>query len=76
MNKVSNGWTDKPEMQPRPFKPCSGCRRPLASGETKCQACAQTEKGLGIQGPPGGDADQRPFELPNGDARSGKPGQD
>jgi hypothetical protein len=59
MNKVSNGWSDKPEMQPRPFKYCPNCSRPLAGGETRCQTCAQTEKGVTP------DAVQKPFELPS-----------
>lgn len=70
MNKVSNGWTDKPAMQPRPFKKCPNCGRPLAGSETKCLTCAQVDKGV----PP--DVLPKPLELPDIDARPGKPGQD
>jgi len=59
MNKVSNGWTDNPALQPRPFKPCPYCSRPLAGGEKACQVCAQAEKGVTL------DTKIEPWELPS-----------
>lgn len=67
--RVSNGWTDKASMQPRPFRKCPSCARPLAGPETRCYECAQTDKGLNVQ------TTIIPQELPDGDARPGKEGQ-
>jgi len=58
MATVSNGYSDMPSMQPRPFKKCPGCSVPLAGGETKCYTCAQIDKGVTP------DATQLPLELP------------
>ena len=58
MKKVENGYSNMPNMAPRPFKRCPHCAVPLAGGETKCYTCAQTNKGVTP------DAIQTPMELP------------
>lgn len=59
MQRVSNGYSDMPAMQPRPFKKCPECSVPLAGGETKCYTCAQVDKGVTA------DATIKPRELPS-----------
>lgn len=60
MSRKENGFSNLPNVAPRPFKKCPGCAVPLAGGETKCYTCAQTGKGLTP------DAVQIPMELPDG----------
>lgn len=45
MIRKENGYSNLPNMAPRPFTKCA-CGAVMAGGETKCYTCAQTIKGV------------------------------
>lgn len=55
-----NGFSNMPQMTPRPFKHCPYCGKAIAGGETKCYTCAQTDKGVPH------DVLPKAQDLPNG----------